>query len=157
MADRPSEYIRFIDAGNDPSLTMAWTLTSPNVTVWSPSVSTAGVVTMTDGAVAGTVPIFIGLDGNAWNPTIDNSGIITATTGSPMASTDQAASILDSNGLAWTFYVDTDNIVNLTTNAVLPALFRYPSVVLNWTPTASTDQLVISSLRAQMTIRRRTS
>ena len=157
MADRPSEYIRFIDAGNDPSLTMAWTLTSPNVTVWSPSVSTAGVVTMTDGAVAGTVPIFIGLDGNAWNPTIDNSGIITATTGSPMASTDQAASILDSSGLAWTFYVDTDNIVNLTTNAVLPALFRYPSVVLNWTPTASTDQLVISSLRAQMTIRRRTS
>ena len=157
MADRPSEYIRFIDAGNDPSLTMAWTLTSPNATVWGPSVSTDGIVTMTDGAVAGTVPIFIGLDGNAWNPTISNGGLITATTGSAMASTDQAASILDSNGLAWTFYVDTDNIVNLTTNAVLPALFRYPSVVLNWTPTASTDQLVISSLRAQMTIRRRTS
>ena len=157
MAERPSEYIRFIDSGNDPSLITAWTLTSPNATVWGPSVSTDGIVTMTDGAVAGTVPIFIGLDGNAWNPTMSNGGIMTAATGSPMTSTDQAASILDANGLTWIFYVDTDNLVNLTTNAVIPASFRYPSVVVNWTPTASTDQLVISSLRAHMTIRRRTS
>jgi hypothetical protein len=157
MADRPSEYIRFIDGGNAPALTSLWTLTDPNATVWGPSISTSGVITMTDGATAATTPIFIGLDGTGWVPSVDNNGIITVTSGSAMASTDTAAVITDSNSITWTLFVDTSGQVNVTSSFVLPALFRYPSTIISWTPTSSTDQLVIYSIRSMMTVRRKTS
>lgn len=157
MASRPSEYIRFIDGGNAPVLTTSWTLTSPNATVWAPTISTGGIVTFTDGAVAATTPVFIGMDGLAWSPTIDNDGIVTATSGSALSSTDTAASIMDADSVVWTFYVDADGLVNITTSAVIPTLFRYPSTVMSWTPTANTDQLIVYSVRVAMTVRRKTS
>ncbi len=157
MADTPSEYIRFIDGGNYPSVITSWTLTSPNAAVWAPTISTGGVVTMTDGAAALSSPIFIGLDGLVWTPTIDNSGIITATSGAALSSTDVAAAITDNDGVTWTFYVGTDGMVNVTTSLVLPALFRFPSVLVSWTPTSPTDSLRIYSVRAAMTVRKRTS
>ena len=157
MANRPSEYIGFIDGGNSPSLVTSWTLTSPNATVWGATISTGGIVTFTDGAAASTVPVFIGLDGLAWNPTIDNGGIVTVTSGSALSSTNSAAALDDSGGTRWTFYVDQDGLVNVTTSLVLPALFRYPSVTVSWTPTSASDQFLIYSVRAMMTVRRKTS
>ena len=157
MADRPSEYLSFIDGGNAPSLLTSWTLTSPNSTVWGPTISTGGIVTFTDGATAATAPVFIGLDGLAWNVAIDNFGLLLVTSGADLASTDNAASLIDSAGTTWTFYVDSSGLVNITTSFVLPALFRYPSTVVSWTPTASTDQFVLYSVRVPMTIRRHSS
>lgn len=158
MADRPSEYIRFVDGSSNPSLTASWTLTSPDANVWAPTISTGGVITFTDGAaaVAGSI-VFIGLDGLAWSPTISNGGIVTVTSGSALSSSDTAATLTDSSSISWTLYVDNDELVNVTTSFLLPALFRYPSVLVSWTPTADTDRCVIHSVRAMMTMRRRTS
>ena len=114
-------------------------------------------MTFTDGATAATAPVFIGLDGLAWNVAIDNFGVLLVTSGADLASTDNAASLIDSAGTTWTFYVDSSGLVNITTSFVLPALFRYPSTVVSWTPTASTDQFVLYSVRVPMTIRRHSS
>ena len=154
LTSRTSEYIRFIDGAAVPTFLTTWTLRSPDTTYWSATVSTSGIVTYTSGAAPGTTPVFVGLNGNAWDPTIDNGGVVTVTNGAPLDSYDLAAALIDSGGSQWNLYVDANSLVNVTTNLILPTAFRYPSVIASWTPTAATDQFIIYSLRASITVRR---
>ena len=157
IPDRIGEYVRMIDGGSLPSVSTNWTLTSPNLTVWSPSITTAGVVSFTDGAVAGDSVILVGLDGLAWTPTIDNSGIVSVASGTELTSAQTAASLVDSGSVQWYFYVDLDGLVTISTVFAYPSLFRYPSVTVRWTPASASDTFILYSLRASITVRRKTS
>jgi len=157
IPDRIGEYIRMIDGGGLPTVSTNWTLTSPNLTVWEPSISTGGVVTFTDGAVAADSAVLVGLDGLAWTPTIDNNGIISVTSGTELTSAQIAASLVDADSVQWYFYVDLSGLVTISTTFAYPSLFRYPSVVVRWTPDSATDTFILYSLRASMTVRRKTS
>lgn len=90
---RPNEYRVAFDSSNIPATSSAWTLTSPNATVWTPSISTAGIVSVTDSGTAGDSVVFVGLDGNKWTPTISNGGIVTATSGGALSSSDTIATL----------------------------------------------------------------
>jgi hypothetical protein len=121
-------------------------------------VSTGGVVTLTSGvASVATSVIFIGLDGNKWTPTIANTGVITVTSGGTLSASDTMATLTDSNGVMWAFYVDDTNQVQLTTASVLPSLLRYPALIFTYTPSVGTDRCFLHSARPSLTPRRRSS
>ena len=157
MIGRPSEYQVAFDSSNIPATSSAWTLTSPNATVWTPSISTVGIVSLTDSGVAGDSVVFVGLDGNKWTTTISNGGIITVTSGGALSLSDTIATLTDSGGTIWTFYVDDTNQVNVTTASALPGLLRYPSFIFSYTPSAGTDLCLLHATRLNVTIRRRSS
>ena len=154
----PSEYITYFDSSDIPGVLATWTLTSPDATVWGPSVTTAGIVTFTSGAtLVTTAVVFIGLDGNKWTPTIANTGIVTVTSGGALSASDTIATLTDSNGVSWVFYVDDLNVAQLTTASVLPSLLRYPALIFTYTPAASTDVCLLHSARPSITPRRRSA
>lgn len=146
-----------IDGGGLPAVSTNWTLTSPNLTVWSPSITTGGVVSFASGGAAGDSVVLVGLDGLAWTPSIDNSGIVSVTSGSELTSSQTAASLVDSGAVQWYFYVDLNGLVTISTVFAYPSLFRYPSVTVRWTPDSATDTFILYSLRASMTVRLKTS
>lgn len=149
----PREYLTSFDSSDIPTVSSAWTLTSPNATVWGPSISTSGVITMTSGATAGTSAVFIGLDGNKWTPTIANTGVITLTSGGALSASDNIATIVDADGVAWVLYVDDLQVTQVTTASVLPSLLRYPALIVTYTPSAGTDMCLLHSLRVDLTQR----
>lgn len=151
----PAEYVTQFDSSDIPTPSTAWALTSPDATVWGPSVSTSGIVSMASGGTVGDSVVFVGLDGTAWVPSISNGGIITATQSGILSSAVIAASLTDSAGVTWTFYVDDTQQVRVTTATILPALFRYPAFVLSYTPTSNTDVCLIHSIRLNLNARRR--
>lgn len=153
----PAEYITYFDSSDIPAVSTTWTLTSPDATIWGPAITTAGIVTFVSGAVAGGSAIFIGLDGNKWTPTIANTGIVTITSGGALSASDNVATLTDSNGVNWVFYVDDNAIVQVTTAAVLPALLRYPALIVTYTPTTGNDVWHLHSARVSITPRRRSA
>lgn len=154
----PGEYITYFDSSDIPSTLAAWTLTSPNATVYGPTVTTLGNVSFVPGAVSVATPVvFIGLDGNKWTPTIANTGEVSATSGSALSASDTIAALTDSNGVAWVFYVDDTNIVQVTTAAVLPSLLRYPALIFTYTPESGSDRCLLHSARQSLTPRRRSA
>ena len=154
----PGEYIAYFDSSDIPTSLASWTLTSPDLTVWGAAISPAGIVTFTGGAVAvPTAVVFIGLDGNKWTPSIANTGVVTVTSGGALSASDTIAVITDSGGVTWVFYVDDNNIVQITTAAVLPSLLRYPALIFTYTPSAGTDVCLLHSARPSLTPRRRSA
>lgn len=154
---RPTEYYVSLDNSDIPAASSAWSLTSPDATVWAGSITTAGIVSIASGGTAGDSVVFIGLDGTKWTPTISNGGIITATQGAVLGSSDTVATLVDSNSVAWVFYVDDDGVVKVTTAAILPSLLRYPAFVFSFTPAATTDRCILHSARVDMKSRRRSA
>lgn len=151
----PAEYVTYFDSSNVPAVTDAWTLTSPDTTVWGPAITTAGIVSFTSGAIALAVSVvFAGLDGNRWTPTIADTGIVTVTSGSVLSSAETLGTLTDSDGVIWTVYVDDTNQVKLTTSSLLPTEMRYPALVFSYTPASNTDRLLLHSSRVNLTIRR---
>lgn len=154
----PAEYVTYLDSSDIPAVSAAWTLTSPDATVWGPAITTGGMVTFTSGASPLATPVvFIGLDGNKWTPTMANTGIITVTSGSALSASDTIATLTDTNNVTWVFYVDDLNLVHLTTAAVLPSLLRYPALIVSYTPVTGTDTWLLHSARPSLTPRRRSS
>ena len=151
----PAEYITYFDSSDIPAVSTAWTLTSPDATIWGPAITTAGVVSFVSGVAAGGSAVFIGLDGNKWTPTIANTGIVTVTSGSALSASDNVAQITDSNGVNWVFYVDDLSVVQVTTAAVIPSLLRYPALIVTYTPAAGTNVWNLHSARVNVTPRRR--
>lgn len=155
--DNVREYLWYSDASSTPAFTTNWTLTSPDATIWGPTVTTDGIMSFESDAAPASSIIFIGLDGLAWTPSIDNSGIVTVTSGSALTSAQTGASLLDGNGITWYLYVDTFGQIVLGTHFVLSALLRFPSVTVRWTPTSGTDTFSVYSVRAAITVRRFTA
>lgn len=157
MLARSQEYRIAFDSSNIPSTSSAWTLTSPNATVWTPSITTAGIVSLTSGGVAGETAVLVGVDGTKWTPTISNGGIITLTSGGTLSASDTIATLTDSGDTIWSLYVDDAGQANVTTASALPGLLRYPSFLFSYTPSAGTDVCVIQAIRVNVTIRRRSA
>lgn len=153
----PAEYITQFDSNNLPIPSTAWTLTSPNASVWGPSITTAGVLSLTTGATTGDTVSFIGLDGTVWTPSIANTGVITVTQGSTISSSDSIATVVDSNGVTWVLYVDDSGQVQVTTATIFPTLLRYPAFVFSYTPASGTDVCLIHSIRLGLNNRRRSA
>lgn len=153
----PAEYITQFDSNNIPTPSTNWTLTSPNASIWGPSITTAGILTMTTGATVGDTVSFIGLDGTVWTPSIDNTGVITVTQGGTISSTDNVATVVDSNNVTWVLYVDDSGQVQVTTAAILPTLLRYPAFTFSYTPASGTDVCLIHSIRLGLNTRRRSA
>lgn len=143
----PSEWLTYFDSGNIPDTSYAWTLQSPDLTIWGPTISTAGIVSVASGATAGASVTFVGLDGHKWTPAISNGGIITATQGAILSASDAIATLVDSADITWVFFVDDDSEVQVTTAEVLPSLLRYPAFVFAYTPTTGTDRCLVHSIR----------
>ena len=150
----PIEYFADIDGQVLPGRTAAWTVASPDATVWGPTISTTGVITMTSGASAGTTAVVIGLSGLKWTIAISNGGILTLTESTALTASDLAASITDSNSVTWTLYVDDDDIVNVTTSDLLKRSFKYWGVSVYYTPASSTDIFAVQSVKCQVNVRR---
>jgi hypothetical protein len=146
-----AEYVTAIDGSAIPPASTAWTLTSPNADVWAPAITTAGIVSETDGAVAGASAVFVGLDGTKWVPAISNGGIVSMTSSGMVSVGDLMAALVDAAGVTWVFYVDDDNLVQVTTAALLTALMRYPSLIVTFQSTAPTDTFQLYSARLHLT------
>lgn len=154
----PAEYITYLDSSDIPAISAAWTLTSPDATVWGPAITTFGIVTFTSGASPVATPVvFVGLDGNKWTPSIANTGVVTVTSGGALSASETIATLTDTNGVNWVFYVDDVSIVQVTTAAVLPALLRYPALIVTYTPMTGNDVWLLHSARPSLTPRRRSS
>jgi hypothetical protein len=150
-----AEYLTYFDSSDIPAVSSSWTLTSPDATVWGPAITTAGIVTFTSGATAGISVVFLGLDGNMWVPSIANTGIVTVTSGGALSASDTIATLTDSAGIAWVFYVDDLHIIQVTTASVLPTLLRYPALIFTYTPATGSDVCLVHSIRPNLTTRRR--
>lgn len=151
----PAEYLTQFDSSDTPTPSTTWTETSPNASVWGPSITTAGIISLTTGATAGDTVSFIGLDGTAWPPSIANTGIITVTQGAAISSSDTIAALIDSNNATWVLYVDDTGQVRVTTATILPMLLRYPAFTFSYTPASGTDVCLIHSIRLGVNTRRR--
>lgn len=146
-----SEYIAAIDSGALPVASSIWTLTSPDMTVWGPSITTDGVMSLTSGATAGDSAVFVGIDGTKWVPTISNGGIITLTPTGTLSASDLMASLVDAALVTWFVMVDDDMLAHLTTDTLLPSLLRYPSLIVTFQPNVGTDIFRLYSARMHLT------
>lgn len=151
----PAEYITQFDGGTIPTPSTSWALTSPNASVWAPSITTGGILSLATGGTAGDTVSFIGLDGTVWTPSIDNAGLITVTQGAVISSSDYVATVVDSASVTWVLYVDDNQQVRITTAAILPTLLRYPAFTFSYTPASGTDLCLIHSIRLGLNTRRR--
>lgn len=131
----PDRYEASLDGAVQLDLadTTAWTLQSPNLTIWTPSISTLGVVTFTSGAgSAGPALVLVGDDGSLWTPTISNAGIVTINSGAVF--TNQVRPIfLDSSGVTWYWFVTSAGISGTSTldTAAITVLSNNPATRLS--------------------------
>lgn len=152
---KPTEFICQIDGGVSPTVDTAWTVSSPDTTVWLPSVTTAGILSFASGGVALNTPDVPGVDGSGWDLTISNGGVLTVTQGGFLSSSDSMAAVNDSNSITWSLFVGEDNQVRVTTDSILDNVFYYPAIVITFIPSATTDVFDLYSIKPDMKIRRR--
>lgn len=91
-----------------------WTLQSPDTTVWTPSISTTGIITWTSGGplLTSTPPVFQGYFTNlVWVPSISNTGVVTIT--QDLASGQFLAALRDSAFQDWYFSVSTYGLIQV--------------------------------------------
>ena len=95
------------------SLTLApttdWNLQSPNGDIWTPSITTAGVISFTSSSsgTVSAVPLAIGDSGTLYTPSISNTGVITLTSGASYTGVEMLATFLDSDNVSWFWQVST--------------------------------------------------
>jgi hypothetical protein len=152
---RPAEYITRFDSDDIPAPSSAWTMTAPNATVYSETITNAGIVSITSGGVAGDSAVFIGLDGLKWSPTISNGGVVTLTQSTALSSSDLVATLVDSDSVTWIFYVGDDGQARVTTASILPTPLRYPAFQFSYTPSLASDICLLHSTRLNLNERRR--
>jgi len=103
----PDRYEASVEGAVAISITAStlWTLQSPDLTIWTPSISTLGVVTWTSGAgSAGVSVILVGDDGSFWTPAISNAGVVTRTSDAVFSGQTRAV-FRDSDGITWYWFV----------------------------------------------------
>jgi len=94
----------------------AWSLQSPDATVWVPTVSTRGMLTWTSGGaiVTPTPPVFqSAVDATVWIPSMSNTGIVTLTSGTSVIG-QRWATLLDANNLQWFGCATATGEINFT-------------------------------------------
>ena len=85
---------------NERAALTTWNLQSPNTNVWTPSISTSGVLSFSDGIGTATeIPVLPEADDGTWEPSISNAGLVTLTSGTDADA--KVASLIDSNSIQW--------------------------------------------------------
>jgi hypothetical protein len=140
-------YVSFLDQDTDRPLLSSWTLQSPDATIWSPTISSQGVLTFTSGAGSlSTAPVLIEDDNTLWSMAIGNTGVLTLTDG--VADTNQpAAEVIDPNAIAWYGRVSSLNVLRWQTGSVpgnLRTRLTHVSVRVSYSAAAA---FVIHSIR----------
>ena len=156
MSNKPTEYLCQIDSGRLPTVVTTWTITSPNTSVWSLSIDTSGIITITDGAVAATTPFAMGMDGVNWTFTISNGGIITLTrSGSQLTEAHTVAGLVDSLALTWLYVVSLNDQVLITTENPLENLYYYPAIIIMYDPINDTGVFELHAVKPNTIMHRR--
>lgn len=140
-----SQYVAYPGRDERTDLT-TWNLQSPDTLVWTPSISTAGIVSLVSsvGTVTET-PVAPAPDGNNWTPSIANTGVITLTEGADAA--ESRASLIDVDDVQWWWAVpESDGISAWATRVQVGAQqkLHHVSVQVEY---AAGDRLVIDSIR----------
>jgi len=151
----PSEYIVYVDPGVLGIVDTTWTLKSPDLTVWDPSITTGGVLSFTSGGTELNTPRVPAWNGTGWDPSITNGGVVSVTSGAAMSASDQLAALIDSSSVAWYLVVNDNDELQVTTDDIITGVIRYPSVHLTFTATADTDTFDIHAIKPNMKERRR--
>lgn len=91
----------------------AWSLQSPDSTVWVPSITTEGMLSFVSGGgiITATPPVFRGVGGTIWTPFISNAGLVSIVQGNEMG--QRWAWKIDINLVRWYFDVDATGIVTI--------------------------------------------
>ena len=101
------QYVADIGRAQRPFLT-SWNLQSPDTKVWTPSISTAGIFSISDGVgTASEVPVLPTGTDNTWEPSVSNAGLITLTSGTDADA--QQASLIDVDSVQWYWSVPADD------------------------------------------------
>jgi len=87
----------------------AWSLQSPDATVWVPSITIDGIVSFTSGGgvITASPPVFRGQGTTVWTPAISNAGLLTISSGPDL--NQRWAWKIDTNLIRWYFEVDASN------------------------------------------------
>lgn len=113
-----AQHIAWLE-GREYALVTSWNLQSPDLRIWTFTISTSGVVTVTDGVgTASSVPVLPDPSDDAWTPSIANTGIITLTDGGSV--TAKQASLIDGDSVQWYWSVpESDGISTWNTRSIV--------------------------------------
>lgn len=117
------QYIAWLE-GHDRAALVTWNLQSPDTKVWTPTISTAGIVSFSDGfGTATDVPVAPDPTGVNWTPSVSNAGLITLTSGADAA--EDQASLEDVDDVQWWWSAFASGITQWSTVPLVG--YRYKS------------------------------
>lgn len=145
------QYIAWLE-GKDRNALITWNLESPDAKVWTPVISTSGVVSFSDSfGTATDVPVAPDPTGVNWTPSISNAGIVTMTSGADAA--EDQASLIDSDSIQWWWSAFASGITQWVTNPQVGYRYKANLVAVE-VEYDDGDELVIDRITALANITR---
>ena len=140
-----AQYIAWLEGADRGALT-TWNLQSPDTNVWTPTITTAGIVSFASSVgTATTVPVAPAPDGDNWTPSISNAGLITLTEGVDAA--EDQASLIDSDEDQWWWAVpESDGVSTWSTRVVVGARQKLHHISTQ-VEYSGGDSFIITSIR----------
>ena len=148
------EFYSKVDEPRQPyPFTTSWNIQSPNGSLWQPSITTSGVLSVTD-IGAGTVDSILvpDPDGTYWTPSITNDGIVSVTSGATPSVSTELPSITNTSGRIW-YWLIPNNLSILSLAQPWGSRTFYFSPRLKYTAPSTTETpFRIYSTRAYVSI-----
>lgn len=153
---KPQEYLCQIDSGVFPVVTTSWSVESPNNMDWTPTVSTAGILSFADTDPNENTPHIAGMNGYQYGISISNAGIVSIDDGGlPLSSSDEVAALVDSSSVTWLLMVNLNFQLVLTTENPLENKYYYPAVTISFTTSEPDDTFELYDVKPNTSMHRR--